>query len=100
VAEDVPICVRPGWIQSTLIANVGGPTYRLLAYSDTEVGFEHLCDRGDRGVIICAPLLMAEHRHEWTRDAADRWQPTITPSILCPDCGTHGFVREGRWVSS
>lgn len=22
---------------------------------------------------------------------------TIDPSILCPDCGTHGFVRAGRW---
>lgn len=24
---------------------------------------------------------------------------TITPSILCPVCGLHGFVTEGKWRS-
>jgi hypothetical protein len=24
---------------------------------------------------------------------------TITPSILCPDCGLHGFVTDGTWRS-
>lgn len=23
---------------------------------------------------------------------------TVPPSILCPDCGTHGFIRDSRWV--
>lgn len=23
---------------------------------------------------------------------------TISPSILCPACGTHGFIRAGKWV--
>lgn len=23
---------------------------------------------------------------------------TIAPSILCRQCGNHGFIREGRWV--
>lgn len=22
----------------------------------------------------------------------------VEPSILCPVCGDHGFIREGRWV--
>lgn len=25
---------------------------------------------------------------------------TITPSILCGQCGIHGFWREGKWVSA
>lgn len=24
---------------------------------------------------------------------------TITASILCPDCGLHGFVTNGEWVA-
>ena len=23
---------------------------------------------------------------------------TLEPSILCRECGNHGFIREGRWV--
>lgn len=25
---------------------------------------------------------------------------TISPSILCGQCGVHGFFREGKWVSA
>lgn len=24
---------------------------------------------------------------------------TVTPSILCAMCGTHGFITDGKWVS-
>lgn len=40
---------------------------------------------------------------EWGREHP-RWrvvqaQPlTLAPSLLCPTCGNHGFVRDGRWV--
>lgn len=23
---------------------------------------------------------------------------TLTPSLLCPACGDHGWVKDGRWV--
>lgn len=27
------------------------------------------------------------------------WEPlTISPSLLCLDCGAHGFIRDGKWV--
>jgi hypothetical protein len=27
------------------------------------------------------------------------WEPlTLSPSLLCRECGDHGFIREGRWV--
>lgn len=57
--------------------------------------FAHRCDRGERGVIRCAPLLQPEH----TVTSAEAG-PTVSPSILCPDCGTHGFVRDGKWVQA
>ena len=95
MTAQVPCCVEPGWRRADLITNAAGPTYRLLWWSDTRVGFEHLCDRGDRGQIICAPLLAPEG-HRITRiDGQAR--PTVTPSVLCPDCGTHGFITAGRW---
>jgi hypothetical protein len=33
----IPFAVEPGWEDSCLIRNVGGPSYRLLFYSDTDV---------------------------------------------------------------
>lgn len=77
-----------------------GDDMRMLCYrsnqSDPQAwGFAHRCDRGDRGVILCAPRLDATgHRIE----VADPL--TVSPSILCPDCGTHGFVRAGKWVQA
>jgi hypothetical protein len=25
--------------------------------------------------------------------------PTIAPSLVCPECGDHGFISQGKWVS-
>lgn len=98
-----PFAVEPGWTNAYLIDNLG-PTYRLLTYADGTVRFEHRCDRGDPGVIICAPTLR-DHTItqtpcpnppcQWTHDT-----PTVRPSILCPDCGTHGFITNGRWTDA
>lgn len=77
---------------------------RLLFWSETEVGFEHRCDRGERGTIICAPRLVnvgqpGGHQITWSpHPITGRTVPTVTPSILCPDCGTHGFITNGRWA--
>lgn len=89
--------VEPGWSDSATISNLAGPPYRLLHYSDGAVRFEHRCDRGGRGVIVCAPQLTAVnqpggHQVQWSD------QPTVSPSIWCTDCGTHGFVSGGRWI--
>ncbi len=68
----------------------------IMFYEDGTARFEHRCDRGDRGVVICAPALQLGNGHRIEQD-----DPlAITPSILCPDCDTHGFIRDGRWVSA
>lgn len=95
--QQEPFCVPSGWEWSDIIANVAGPAYRLLGYPDGTVRFEHRCDRSERGVIICAPALQIGNGHTLTRD--EQGHPTVRASILCPDCGTHGFVTEGRWTS-
>jgi hypothetical protein len=93
---DEAFVVEPGWEHSDFIANTGGPSYRLLTYTDGKVRFEHRCDRGDRGTIICAPALQIGNGHTLTRDS--QGAPTVRASILCPDCGTHGFITDGRWA--
>ena len=69
----------------------------LLTYADGVVRFRHLCDRGARGVIVCAPALQIGNGHTLTR--REDGAATVRASILCADCGTHGFVTDGRWES-
>lgn len=97
--------VKPGWVNAQIIDNLCGPTYRLLTYPDGTVRFEHRCDRGKRGVIICAPALSPGHTLTYGPCKRPECQgahdvPTVTPSILCPDCGTHGFITDGRWADA
>jgi hypothetical protein len=34
----------------------------------------------------------------WT---VESWEPlTLSPSILRTECGCHGFLRDGKWVSA
>lgn len=89
-----PFLVPEGWTRSAFVPNPTGDDYRVLFYEDGTARFEHRCDRGDRGVVICAPALQLDGGHRIVRDSP----LTIEPSISCPDCGTHGFIREGRWV--
>lgn len=99
---DLGVAVEQGWVHADIIMYTLGPMYRLLTYEDGAVRFEHRCDRGRRGVLVCAPLLcIGPHAggpggtHVLTRNENE--QPTIEGSIWCHDCGTHGFVTDGRW---
>lgn len=67
----------------------------LLRYPNGEWRFEHRCDRGEqRGIIDCAPLLA--EAHTITVEPGSE-VVTVAPSILCPDCGTHGWVVRSEW---
>jgi hypothetical protein len=69
--------------------------------------FGHVCDRrpsnpnrsarfrANAGVIRCAPSLDPAGHVIVTVDPL-----TVSPSILCLDCGLHGFIRDGRWISA
>lgn len=95
--EREPFLVPPGWTGAVIIRNPLGPRFRVLTYTDGTARFEHRCDRGERGSVVCAPVLQLSTPggHRITQTAP----LTVEPSILCPDCGTHGFIREGRWVN-
>lgn len=54
---------------------------------------EHRCDRAHRnaGVIVCAVPLNPRH-------VIVKVDPlTVTASIVCVDCGLHGWVTDGVW---
>ena len=48
-------------------------------------------------VAFDLPETAAARGPKWT---VEQMEPlTISPSVAC-DCGDHGFIREGRWVSA
>ena len=53
---------------------------------------------GHGAIQFDGPLNRLDTRARWT---VHTWDPlTITPSVLCRACGTHGFITGGRWVSA
>lgn len=87
---------EPGWTTEVKLDGSGPLHASLLWYEDGTVRFQHHCDRGSRGLIVCAPALQTGPHgtgHIVTSG------PTVTPSIACPDCGAHGFVNSGRWTN-
>lgn len=95
---DILSFIEQGWSHELILENEDAtdPAIRcILTYPDGTMRFAHVCDRKERGMINCAPALQLEAGHRIVQ-----LDPlTIEPSILCPDCGTHGFVRAGRWQS-
>jgi hypothetical protein len=94
-----PFGVQPGFIESDIIRRVGDAAFRILYYDDGPPRFEHRCESKQYGTRVIAPALAAHtitHNdvtaHEWRQG-----QPTVTPSINCPDCDLHGFVVDGWW---
>lgn len=65
------------------MAKVDDPARRYLV--------EHTCKTVGDTTLVIAPSLSAGHQ------VLSEDPLTITPSILCPDCGLHGFVTEGLW---
>lgn len=56
--------------------------------------FSHVCDLPRSGVRLRIAPLLTNHQ------IATVSPLHIEPSILCADCGIHGFVRLGKWVSA
>lgn len=48
-------------------------------------------------ITFDGPEQRKESRPLWT---VESWEPlTLTPSLLCKTCGSHGWIRNGKWVS-
>lgn len=50
------------------------------------------------GVLFDLPGV-AEAFPNSARWTVESWDPlTLSPSLLCPQCGHHGWIRDGKWV--
>lgn len=95
--------VESGWEYAAMIRVGSRIPYRLLFYSDTDVRFEHKCDRRasrNAGIIVCAPRLTNVNQPGGHQITGTRERPTVRASILCDDCGTHGFITDGQWAGT
>lgn len=82
-----------------------GVTLRFTSWKDTErVGYIQSHHRPDNGTPCESGGLfdlpgVAEAFPDRNRWHVESWDPlTLSPSLLCTACGSHGFIREGRWV--
>lgn len=41
---------------------------------------------------------LTPHGDKWTVNSYDPLD--LSPSLLCTICGSHGFIREGKWVDA
>lgn len=67
---------------------------QTLWYPGGSVGVRHVCHRTRDGLtVIAAPRLQLDNGHH----IISTDPVTVTPSILCDDCGLHGFITDGVW---
>lgn len=96
MSSDLPDFTPGRWLDAVEVA----PGVSLVRYPGGAVRVRHRCNRGGRGggEVICAPALSPGHVVTWPPAMTDGChKPTVSPSILCSDCGLHGFVRDGEW---
>lgn len=48
------------------------------------------------GTIWFAGADAPQARAKWNIESEEPL--TLSPSLLCRNCGSHGFIREGKWV--
>jgi hypothetical protein len=60
----------------------------------SRIAIEHQCTRQRDGqTLLIAPFLQRGHQ------LLSEEPLTVSPSILCADCGLHGFITDGTWRS-
>lgn len=92
VTEIVDVVPTYGAVESSVDVGLG---IQMLFMQDGKVRAAHDCKMvGDDQRLRCAPALMLGQGHT----VVTREPLTIVASILCPDCGLHGFVTDGHWV--
>lgn len=72
-----------------------GSGVQSLHYPDGIIRIRHHCKTIDGDDIYIAPALQLAGGHR----IVSQDPLTIEPSILCPDCGLHGWIRDGQWTT-
>lgn len=91
IEGEIPDVTTPGWTS----AEDHGSGVSSLHYPDGKIRIRHTCNR-THITIINAPALQLTNGHT----VVQREPLTVNPSILCDDCGLHGFITNGSWFSA
>ena len=68
----------------------------------------HICKNSEgepyegQGLVAIDPRVLKDSPH-WTIQAGEVGSfvgLTLSPSILCRNCGLHGYIRDGKWISA
>jgi hypothetical protein len=63
--------------------------------------FSHVCTLKNSGMLMrIAPDIQLPPQYESGHSLISLDPLHIEPSILCIECGLHGWVRDGKWVSA
>jgi hypothetical protein len=65
-----------------------------LAEDGDHVIVEHQCTRPEGWPPVVAEL--PNGPHGWT--ITSREPLSVIPSILCSECGLHGYITDGQWT--
>lgn len=89
-------CHRGEWV------DIGHDVKIRRAFLNDElhgVDYQHDCSivQGRESYIPCARDGLIAEVH-WRLHSEEPL--TLSPSLLCPFCGHHGFIRDGLWVSA
>lgn len=62
---------------------------------ETHILWWHKCNHGEHHDLY--PARLPNSQAGWTVVQKDPL--TVTPSIMCGSCKTHGFITNGKWVA-
>lgn len=83
------------------------PTFKFIPATDEdgpELWWSHTCNFPDLveditgGTFRHAARLPMHLTRGWVVERAEPL--TVSPSILCGSCKTHGFIRDGKWIAA
>lgn len=75
-----------------------GSDVQTLWYADGSIKFLHICRLTDGTLRRSAPETFGPQHAAHTMVSEDPL--TLTPSIICHQCGLHGWIRDGRWEAA
>lgn len=84
------------WVAEHVPNDLGDGDHRwgppMEGYPATDIMWMHTC-KGGRHQLARIDVTSGNFHTLVSREPLH-----IEPSILCPVCGDHGFIREGKWV--
>lgn len=72
--------------------------YRFVEFEGERVGITESHYTGDHWCTGFVAFKVYDPGHGW--DVLSMEPLTLSPSLLCRLCGSHGFIRDSKWVNA